>query len=29
VPIFDEARQKVIGTVDVESELRDAFNAEM
>jgi putative methionine-R-sulfoxide reductase with GAF domain len=28
VPIFDEARQKVIGTIDVESELRDAFDAE-
>jgi GAF domain-containing protein len=28
VPIFDEAGQKVIGTVDVESELRDAFNGE-
>jgi putative methionine-R-sulfoxide reductase with GAF domain len=26
VPIFDEARQRVIGTIDVESELRDAFN---
>jgi putative methionine-R-sulfoxide reductase with GAF domain len=29
VPIFDEARQKVTGTIDVESELRDAFNSEM
>jgi putative methionine-R-sulfoxide reductase with GAF domain len=28
VPIFDEARQKVIGTIDVESELRDAFDSE-
>ena len=27
VPIFDEARENVIGTIDVESELRDAFNA--
>ena len=28
-PVFDEARQKVIGTIDVESELRDAFNVEV
>src|SRR5215467_1104907 len=29
VPIFDEARQKVIGTIDLESELRDAFNSDI
>lgn len=28
VPIFDRARKNVIGTIDVESELRDAFSAE-
>jgi len=28
VPIFDGARQTVIGTIDVESELRDAFSPE-
>jgi len=28
VPIFDRANQKVIGTIDVTSELRDAFNPE-
>src|SRR5262245_40967132 len=28
VPIFDQVKQKVIGTIDVESELRDAFSHE-
>jgi putative methionine-R-sulfoxide reductase with GAF domain len=28
VPIFDRSNRKVIGTIDVASELRDAFNAE-
>jgi L-methionine (R)-S-oxide reductase len=29
VPIFDQAKQQVIGTIDVESELRDAFSPEV
>jgi L-methionine (R)-S-oxide reductase len=29
VPIFDEARQKVTGTLDVKSELRDAVSSEI
>jgi putative methionine-R-sulfoxide reductase with GAF domain len=28
VPVFDKSKQKVIGTIDVESELSNAFNAE-
>jgi len=29
VPIFDRTKRRVIGTIDVESELRDAFGAEL
>jgi putative methionine-R-sulfoxide reductase with GAF domain len=29
VPIFDKPKQKVIGTIDVESEQRDAFSKEV
>jgi len=28
VPIFDRARQEVLGTIDVESQLRYAFSSE-